>query len=546
VLRFRFGRAVLTTMAALVALGAGTVMGRAASAEARPGTGDVVATVNGERLTRAAFEEAYQQIEGQARGMGQPAGGIERVWTTRLEALQTAARDAAIMQEAKAKGITVSEPELRARIDQLVDQDVNALKVQARGQAPQQLERAYAWIAARQGHARQDSMSEGEFRSWYAELLGRTERAQLELQVVTERLRNLVTPLQPMTEEEARAAYDEVTARQIVVALTPPGKPARTDAEAKQRAEELLARIRRGADFGTMARAESDDPEAQVAGGLMDAPLSVRSLDPEWKRQITPLQAGEVVKAPIRTSYGYAIVKVEKRQRRLPPEFEENKEQEIKSLAAQEQQLAWARHVRELMAKAKIEVSDPELLGYGALREGKTEEGLRHLRQATEAPEKLGAVGAAAAFYEMAVFTSARNEWAKAADLYARADKCLREGGLPQSRVQILLGLGRAQENLSREYAQQGKTQEAAAAADRAAEWYTLASKATEDRWVHEQLQATFARLQKPDLAEREGQIVAQKRQQEEDRNKALVEQQKAMERNRPRRPTGPSPIAPE
>ncbi len=80
-----------------------------------------------------------------------------------------------------------------------------------------------------------------------------------ELQILNDKLMAAVTPLQPMSEAEAKASYDDVTLRQIFVALKPSGKPARTEAAAKQRrgrtADETAARSEfRGRGAGRLGR----------------------------------------------------------------------------------------------------------------------------------------------------------------------------------------------------------------------------------------------------------------------------------------------------
>ena len=77
------------------------------------------------------------------------------------------------------------------------------------------------------------------------------------------------------------------------------------------------------------------------------------------------------------------------------------------------------------MAKAKIEVTDHEPLGYQLLREpgqDKRDQALAELERASEAPDKLGATGAASVFYQLAILYLTKNDWAKAVDLYQRVD----------------------------------------------------------------------------------------------------------------------------
>src|SRR5439155_7331738 len=59
---------------------------------------------------------------------------------------------------------------------------------------------------------------------------------------------------------------EEIHALNILVATGSRGK-GRTDEEAKKKAEELLAKIKAGADFGQLAKENSDDPGSAPRGG---------------------------------------------------------------------------------------------------------------------------------------------------------------------------------------------------------------------------------------------------------------------------------------
>ena len=58
---------------------------------------------------------------------------------------------------------------------------------------------------------------------------------------------------------------EEVKVRHILIKVDP-GCDAKTDAAAKQKAEDLLKQIKGGADFAALAKANSDDPGSKDAG----------------------------------------------------------------------------------------------------------------------------------------------------------------------------------------------------------------------------------------------------------------------------------------
>jgi peptidyl-prolyl cis-trans isomerase D len=104
------------------------------------------------------------------------------------------------------------------------------------------------------------------------------------------------------------------------------------DAEVLARAEALRERIIGGEDFAEVAREASEDPGSASRGG--DLGFTPRgSFDPDFEEALFALQEGEVSE-PVRTSYGYHLIKLTALQAPdLPPleEMRENLEQELKA-----------------------------------------------------------------------------------------------------------------------------------------------------------------------------------------------------------------------
>ncbi len=90
---------------------------------------------------------------------------------------------------------------------------------------------------------------------------------------------------------------------------------AQNDREAKEKIEDIAARLQKGEDFGMLAQNYSEDPNSAANGGDM-GPIPVSNLDkvsPELKRLVLSLQPG-VPSRPIPTQYGYQILKVISRE----------------------------------------------------------------------------------------------------------------------------------------------------------------------------------------------------------------------------------------
>jgi peptidyl-prolyl cis-trans isomerase D len=101
-----------------------------------------------------------------------------------------------------------------------------------------------------------------------------------------------------------------------------PQAPAAVDAAARAKAESIVKQLRGGADFATLARANSDDPSSSGKGGDMEWVERGVTVEP-FERAIfsIPLNA---ISDPIRTpEFGYHIVKVTERRPAGTRAFEE-------------------------------------------------------------------------------------------------------------------------------------------------------------------------------------------------------------------------------
>ena len=126
------------------------------------------------------------------------------------------------------------------------------------------------------------------------------------------------TPALTALYEKNKGAYDQPRVRQILVRMKGSevalrkGKPDLTPAQAKARAEALLAKLKQGADFATLAKAESDDLGSLSAGG--DIGFVPRgSTAAEFQAAATTLPIGQL-SGLVKTQYGYHLLRVEERR----------------------------------------------------------------------------------------------------------------------------------------------------------------------------------------------------------------------------------------
>lgn len=178
-----------------------------------------------------------------------------------------------------------------------------------------------------------------------------------------------------VTEAESQAYYKEhqqeftttpsVTVREILVAVAPTKDAAGNlsvnvgaDDDAKAKAEALRARAVAGEDFGQMAGAESESP-SKANGGLI-GPISPAELSAELAQLLQTMKVGQV-SAPIRSSRGYQIFKLESSTPAVTESFDQAREKISDRVADGKRRVEFLKYVDRLRAQAIIEWKNDEL-----------------------------------------------------------------------------------------------------------------------------------------------------------------------------------------
>ncbi|MEY4668863.1 MAG: Foldase protein PrsA 2 [Pseudomonadota bacterium] len=120
------------------------------------------------------------------------------------------------------------------------------------------------------------------------------------------------------------AEPETVTARHILVLVKPDASPA-DQQKALDRIKSIKLRTSApGADFSKIAAETSDDTASKVDGGNLGA-FQRGMMVPEFEKAAFELKVGEISE-PVKTQYGYHIIKVEQHQESQPPTFEKVKD----------------------------------------------------------------------------------------------------------------------------------------------------------------------------------------------------------------------------
>lgn len=105
------------------------------------------------------------------------------------------------------------------------------------------------------------------------------------------------------------------------------------DAAGLQKAQEAIVKLNNGADFAELAKAESTDPSTKANGGDLGL-VQKGVMAAEFETAAFALAPGEWTQAPVKTQFGYHVIKVFEKTPETQKTFDESKasiEQMLKS-----------------------------------------------------------------------------------------------------------------------------------------------------------------------------------------------------------------------
>jgi len=159
--------------------------------------------------------------------------------------------------------------------------------------------------------------------------------------------------------EAHKAEFEQVRARHILIraqgspTAVRPGQKDLTEAEALAKAQDLRKRIEAGEDFAQLAQQESDDTGSGAKGGDLGF-FRHGQMVPSFEQAAFALQPGELSE-PVKTPFGYHLIKVEARESKSFEEVRPELERRMRPEQAQ-------KTVEELQKKTSV-VLDPDFFG---------------------------------------------------------------------------------------------------------------------------------------------------------------------------------------
>jgi peptidyl-prolyl cis-trans isomerase C len=150
----------------------------------------------------------------------------------------------------------------------------------------------------------------------------------------------------PVSDADAQAEYDkfkaansgeEYRARHILV-------------EKEEDAKALIEKIKAGGNFEELAKANSKDTGSAQNGGDLDF-ANPNNFVPEFSKAMTALKKGEMTQEPVKSQFGYHIIKLEDTRAATFPAFDDVKAQ----IKQRIEQTKMTEYQQSLVEKAKTD-----------------------------------------------------------------------------------------------------------------------------------------------------------------------------------------------
>ena len=150
----------------------------------------------------------------------------------------------------------------------------------------------------------------------------------------------------PVNDEAAKVEYDKFKAQATGVEY----RASHILVEKEDEAKALIVQLKAGGKFDELAKKHSKDPGSGAKGGDLDF-AKPDSYVPEFGQAMARLKKGEMTETPVKTQFGYHIIRLDDTRDATFPAFDDVKAQIKQRL----EQTFMQRYQEELRAKAKTD-----------------------------------------------------------------------------------------------------------------------------------------------------------------------------------------------
>lgn len=292
---------------------------------------DVVARVNGTVIYRKSVRDVVQGVLS-VQDTAPDAGTVTKLAEDALASLISLEL---LYQESQARGVAVS--------DAAIDEEI----ARTRAQFPDQK----AFEAALRARGMTIVALRQDTRKTMAVNRLLESRVWKDVHVTPEQIKRFYE------ENREEFKHPAQTRASHILVRVPEGASAAQRTAAKERAQQLLDKLRAGADFSQLAQQNSDDPGSARHGGDLGYFAKGEMVD-GFERQAAALAPGQLSEV-VSTPYGFHIIKVTDRRSAGYDTLEEARARITAVLTKTERERRETEFVAQLRQKAKIEMTDP-------------------------------------------------------------------------------------------------------------------------------------------------------------------------------------------
>jgi parvulin-like peptidyl-prolyl isomerase len=220
--------------------------------------------------------------------------------------------------------LTVGDEKLTAgEFDQLVDALPEQVRASARGPNRRQFAEQLVRIKIMSQEARKRKLDESPTVQRQIELQKENLLANVLFQEMATNVKVDEATAQKYFDQH-KSEYESVHARHILVRFKGSqlplgaGKKELTEEEALAKAQEIRKKLEAGEDFAALAKTESDDAQTGAKGGDLGT-FKHGQMVPEFEQTAFGLPVGQISE-PVKSKFGYHIIKVEQHEVKTFPE----------------------------------------------------------------------------------------------------------------------------------------------------------------------------------------------------------------------------------
>lgn len=321
---------------------------------------DPIATVAGQDISRAQFEQSAQQQLQYAAYFGQ-APNPTNLLGLQQNVLQQLAGQASLVKAAQDAGFKANDDEINARIEK----EITSKIAQQSGGNP----------AAARRMIEQQYGSEDKYRE---QLRTNFDRDRVAQAIAVEKYQKQWQDTHQASEADYQKSLTKLNLRMIVTRSQMPAPNdkntgatlEKNKAGAKARIDKIAAQLKglQGsaliAKFAQLAQNGSDDPATNAKGGMMglkapaEMPFGQQTKDAVQAASTLPALVGPIEDA---ATNSWGLYLVQGKQLDLPKDYAKNKAKLLKTFQEQGATTAWQQYVQDLSKKADIQINDPAL-----------------------------------------------------------------------------------------------------------------------------------------------------------------------------------------